>query len=305
MLRIMTEAQKQDSSDKQTIYIIGGPTAGGKSSRAIELARKTDGIIINCDSMQIYDGLHMLTAQPPEEDLKQAPHRLYSALHPNIACSAGNWREMAEPLIHEILEQGKTPIIVGGSGLYIKALTDGLSPIPDISQDVRDAAMTRQKELGNPAFHEELAKRDPVMAARFHPFHTARLIRAWEVLEETGKSLAEWQKLTRLAPPKNWHFEIEVIIPERPLLHRRCNDRFVWMVENGALDEVESFRKRVENGEIHHNVPLLKALGYRELLAYIKGETRKEDAIEKAQARTRQYAKQQITWFKNQLLKKM
>ena len=142
------------------------------------------------------------------------------------------------------------------------------------------------------------------MAERFHPFHTARLVRAWEVLEQTGKSLAEWQKLARLSPPDNWHFEIEIIIPERPVLHQRCNDRFVWMVNNGALEEVESFANRVESGEVHHNVPLLKALGYRELLAYLKGESSKNESIEKAQARTRQYAKQQITWFRNQILSK-
>ena len=196
----------------------------------------------------------------------------------------------------------KTPIIVGGSGLYIKALTDGLSPIPDIPQDVRDAAMKKQQELGNPAFHAALEKRDPVMAARFHPFHTARLVRAWEVLEATGKSLSEWQKLTRLPPPEDWEFKVEVIIPERPILHQRCNDRFLWMLDNGALEETESFSSRVESGEVHNNVPLLKALGYRELLSYIKGDMKKDESIEKAQARTRQYAKQQITWFKNQIL---
>lgn len=291
-----------EEQNKQTIYIVGGPTASGKSSRAIELAHRHNGVIINCDSMQIYDGLHMLTAQPPKEDLEQAEHFLYSYLHPNETCSAGNWREIVEPLIKDVLEKNKTPIIVGGSGLYIKALTDGLSPMPDTPQEVRDATMQKQRELGNPAFHEALMKRDPVMAERFHPFHTARLVRAWEVLEATGKSLAEWQKLPLIAPPENWDFDIEIIIPERPVLHQRCNDRFVWMLENGVLDEVEAFGMRVESGEVHHNVPLLKALGYRELFAYIKGEMVKQDAIEKAQARTRQYAKQQCTWFRNQIL---
>ncbi len=286
------------------IHIIAGPTASGKSARALELAQKLNGVIINCDSLQIYDGLHILTAQPPESDLRQAPHMLYSHLHPNDACSAGNWKELVEPIIHGVLEQGKTPIIVGGSGLYIKALIDGLSPIPDIPQDIRDMAMAKQKELGNPAFHAELKKLDPVMAARFHPFHTARLIRAWEVLQATGKSLAEWQKIPRVSPPENWEFKIEIIIPERHILHQRCNDRFIWMLDNGALEETKAFSKRVENGEVHHNVPLLKALGYKELLSYIKGEKSKDEAIEKAQARTRQYAKQQITWFKNQILNK-
>lgn len=290
--------------DQHIIHIIAGPTASGKSARAIELAEECDGVIINCDSMQIYDGLQTLTAQPPEEDHARVPHKLYSHLHPNEACSAGNWREIVEPLIHEIIADGKTPIIVGGSGLYIRALTDGLSPMPDVPQEVRDAAVAKQEELGNPAFHAELEKRDPKMASRFHPYHTARLVRAWEVLEATGKSLAEWQKLTRLAPPDDWQFEIEVIIHDRPIQHQRCNDRFVWMMENGIIDEVEAFRARIDNGEVRENVTLVNALGYKELLSYIKGESDKETAIDRAQARTRQYAKQQVTWFRNQILNK-
>ncbi len=123
--------------NKQTIHIIGGPTASGKSAHALALADQLDGVIINADSMQIYDGLHTLTAQPPTQDTDAFPHRLYSALHPNESCSAGNWREMVEPIIQEVLEEGKTPIIVGGSGLYIHALTEGLSPIPDIPEDIR------------------------------------------------------------------------------------------------------------------------------------------------------------------------
>lgn len=293
----MTEEQK----NKSTIYVIGGPTASGKSARAIELARELNGEIINCDSLQIYDGLHMLTAQPPPEDMVIVPHKLYAHLHPNDPCSAGNWSEMVQPVIMDILSRGKTPIIVGGSGLYIKALTDGLSPMPDVPQEVRDQAIALHKKLGNPAFHEELKKRDSIMAERFHPFHTARLVRAWEVLEATGMSLAQWQKKDRLAPPDNWHFEFEIIIPERPIQHERCNARFLWMIENGVIDEVEAFAKRIDNGEIRPNVPLVKALGYPQLLAYVKGNLSKEDAITQAQARTRQYAKQQVTWFRNQI----
>lgn len=285
--------------DKQTIHIIAGPTASGKSARAIELAEQTNGVVINCDSIQIYDGLQLLTAQPPPEDLKRVPHKLYSHLHPNEACSAGNWREIVEPIIKETLEQQKTPIIVGGSGLYIRALTDGLSPIPDIPQDIRDKGMALYESLGADEFYKKLQKRDPEMTSRFHVNHKARLLRVWEVLESTGQSLAEWQKLKLLSPPKDWNFQIEVIIPERPILHQRCNDRFLWMMKKGALDEVEEFSKRTD---IHHNVPILKALGYRELLAFIKGEITKDHAIEKSQARTRRYAKQQVTWFRNQIL---
>ena len=286
---------------KKIIHIIAGPTASGKSALALKRSKELDGVIINCDSMQIYDGLHLLTAQPSKEDLEKAPHLLYAHLHPNDGCSAGNWKEMVEPVIQDVLDQDKTPIIVGGSGLYIKALTDGLSPMPDVPQAIRDATVEKHKELGNPTFHEALQKRDPVMAERFHPFHTARLLRAWEVLEATGKSLSEWQKEPRIGPPDDWDFQIELIIPDRPVLHQRCNDRFIWMLNNGAIEEVEAFSKRVESEDIHYNIPLLKALGYREILSYIKGDIPKDEAIEKAQARTRQYAKQQVTWFRNQI----
>ncbi len=289
-------------SAMKDVYIIGGPTASGKSARALELAKEKNGVVINCDSMQIYDGLHILTAQPGQEDLEQASHLLYSHIHPNEACSAGNWREIVEPLIHDVLGRGQTPIIVGGSGLYIKALTHGLSPMPDVPQAVRDRVVARYEDIGADAFYEELRARDAEMASRFHVNHKARIIRAMEVLDATGKSLADWQKLDRLAPPEDWQFCVEVIIQERHIQHQRCNDRFIWMLENGALEEVEQFAARIESGEVRDNVPLVNALGYREMLDYIQGRADKDDAIKRAQARTRQYAKQQVTWFKNQNL---
>ena len=283
------------------IYIIGGPTASGKSAHAIELADKTDSVIINADSMQVYDGLPILTAQPSGQDKAAHPHELYGALHPNESCSAGNWREMVEPLIQKTLKAGKTPIIVGGSGLYIKALIEGLSPIPDIPEDVRQAAGAKQKQLGNPAFHAELAKRDPVMAERLEPYNTARLVRAWEVLETTGKSLAEWQKAPRLGPPAKWQFDITLIIPERDILYNRCNQRFHRMLENGALEELEAFNQAIEEGKINANALLNHALGAKSLTAYLNGKLSKEEAIEKGQSETRHYAKRQVTWFKHQI----
>jgi tRNA dimethylallyltransferase len=286
---------------KSTIHIIAGPTASGKSAKALELAQNLDGVIINCDSVQIYDDLPILTAQPSAAEQAQIPHRLYGVLHPNEVCSAGNWREIVQPVIESVLAEGKTPIICGGTGLYIKSLTDGLSPIPDIPQEVRDEAVALQQKLGNPAFHAELEKRDPVMAQRFHPFHTARLVRAWEVLAATGKSLAEWQKAERIGPPDHWQFEIHKIIPDRPLLRERCDQRFLWMMDNGALEEVEAFQARIDSGEVRGDVPLTKALGFKALRSYLRGEISREDAIERSQAETRQYAKRQVTWFRNQL----
>ena len=283
------------------IHIVAGPTASGKSAAAMELARTYKGVIINCDSQQIYDGLPILSAQPPEEDKAEIPHRLYAELHPNDVCSAGNWREIAEPIIKETIESGHTPIICGGTGLYIKALIEGLSPMPDIPEDVRNAVVARYEDIGAEDFYKDLKARDPEMAARFHVNHKARIIRAMEVLEATGKSLAEWQKEDRLAPPDDWEFEIHKILPERSELYDRCNRRFDWMLENGALEEVEEFDTRLQSGEIKDGVPLTKALGFKELRSYLNGEMTKDDAIEKAKTATRRYAKRQVTWYRNQL----
>lgn len=283
------------------VFIIAGPTASGKSALALEKASAENGVIINADSMQVYDGLPILTAQPSEKDKDLVPHCLYGALHPDNPCSAGNWREIVIPVIREVLEAGQTPIVTGGSGLYIKALTDGLSPIPDIPEEVRDAAAARQKELGNPAFHAELKERDPEMATRLHPYHTARLIRAREVLEATGKSLAEWQRLPPEKPPEDWQFDITLVLPDRETLYRRCNERFLWMLDNGAEAEAEDFTRKVEKGEIRRDVPLTRALGLSHICEYQTGRSSKTEAVERAQAETRHYAKRQVTWFRNQV----
>ncbi len=283
------------------IHIVAGPTASGKSAFALLLAAEKNGVIINCDSMQIYDDLPILTAQPDAADQASAPHLLYGTLHPNDSTSAGNWREMVMPVIEDVLDQGRAPIICGGTGLYIKALMEGLSPIPDIPQDIRDGAVYLQAKLGNPGFHEMLSKYDPVMAARFHEGHTARLIRAWEVLQATGKSLALWQDAPREKPPAHWQFKVHKIIPERAVLRARCDARFELMMEKGALDEVEAFQARINSGKVRNDVPLTKALGFKMLRDYIRGKISKDEAIEKSQAQTRQYAKRQTTWFNNQL----
>jgi tRNA dimethylallyltransferase len=286
---------------QQSVVIIAGPTASGKSALALEIARQRGGVIINCDSMQIYDGLPILTAQPSSAEQQDIPHRLYGELPPDEICSAGMWREIAGALIADTLKNGATPIICGGTGFYIKALTEGLSPIPEIPDDIRKAATEKQKELGNPAFHEALKERDPEMASRLRPSDSARLIRAWEVLDATGKSLALWQAEARLAPPPHWHFEIHKVMPERDELVRRCDTRFLQMMKNGAMDEVEEFSARLDRGEIPADAPLIKALGFRPLRAYLKDEIPRDEAIALAQGETRRYAKRQVTWFRHQL----
>jgi tRNA dimethylallyltransferase len=290
-----------NKSGNSLILVIAGPTASGKSALALEKAQALDGVIINADSMQIYKELPILTAQPDEQDKQKTQHLLYGALHPDDPCSAGRWREMAGEAIEDVLKSGRTPIIVGGTGLYIKALLEGLSGIPPVPAEIREAASRKQEELGNPGFYEELKKRDPVMAARFHPNHTARLIRAWEVLEATGRSLAEWQKESRLAPPDHWHFEIHKIMPEREELIRRCDERFLKMLENGVLEEVKNYSAKIGAGEIKQDVLLNKALGLRPLRDYLETGLPLVEATARAQAETRRYAKRQVTWFRHQL----
>lgn len=257
-----------------------------------------DGVIINADSMQVYDALPILTAQPSAEDKAQAPHAMYGFLHPNAPFSAGAWNDQARALITQLLADGKAPIIVGGTGLYIKALTEGFSPLPIVPEDVRARVTALQKELGNPGFYDALKKIDPVMAARFHPHHTARLLRAYEVIEATGKSLAEFQDIPPDAPPDDWAFDITILTPDRVTLHRRCNDRFLWMMENGAPEEVRTFDAA---GDIDPRALIHKALGAQPLKDWLNGRISREEAIARAQIETRQYAKRQTTWFKNQV----
>ncbi|MGQ0527178.1 MAG: tRNA (adenosine(37)-N6)-dimethylallyltransferase MiaA [Alphaproteobacteria bacterium] len=284
-----------------SIHIVAGPTASGKSAYALDLAVKKNGVIVNCDSLQIYDGLPILTAQPGVDDKDAAPHELYGVLPPGKTCSAGTWREMVGPVIDKILRKGKTPVITGGTGLYIKALTDGLSPIPDIPDDVRAAARDMHARLGNPDFYEELKKRDPLMAARLAPGNTVRLIRAWEVIEHTGRSLADWQQEARLAPPPGWNFKIHKIMPEREELNARCDRRFEMMMDRGVLDEVAAFDEAIERTAMPADAPLTRALGFKALRAYLRGEISREEAVGRGQTQTRQYAKRQLTWFRHQL----
>jgi tRNA dimethylallyltransferase len=283
------------------IHIIAGPTASGKSGLALKLAHEHNGVIINCDSMQVYDALHVLTAQPSKDDRAVIPHKLYSVLQPDEECSAGIWRDMAEAEIENAITEDRTPIICGGTGLYIKVLMEGLSPIPKIPKEVREAANKRQQELGNPGFYEEIKERDPESAARFHPQHTARLIRAWEVLAATGRTLSEWQRKAKKAPPAHWNFEIHKVMPEREELYRRCDERFVKMLENGALEEVRKLSAEIDNGDVPPEALIAKALGYTHLRDYLHGKIAREKAIELGRTETRQYAKRQMTWFRNQL----
>jgi tRNA dimethylallyltransferase len=287
-----------------TIHVLAGPTASGKSARALALAGRHGGRarIINADSVQLYDALPLLSARPTARDMACAPHALYGVLDPGgPACSAGNWRELALPLIARALADGQAPIVVGGSGLYLAALLHGLSPVPDIPQAVRNEAAARRAALGAEAFFEEVRALDPAAAAPLHPGHSARVLRVWEVRRATGRTLTDWRAAPRDGPPAHWSFAVEVLMPARADLYARCDARFLEMLRGGAWDEARAFEAAVRAGRLPEGCPPSRALGLRELRACVRGEVDEATAIARAQAATRHYAKRQVTWLRHQL----
>jgi tRNA dimethylallyltransferase len=274
--------------------ILGGPTASGKSALAVSIAREFGGTVINADSLQVYRELPVLTAQPAAAAHAVAPHRLYGFLPATERCSAARWAAWARAEIDAASERGRLPIVVGGTGLYLRALQHGLAPVPEIPSAVRAAAKERLAALGKTAFHAELASRDAAMAARIRPSDSQRMVRAWEVLEATGRSLADWQA-RQDGPAEGPRFLTLALMPERAMLYSACDARFRAMVEQGALAEAAALR------DLDPGLPAFKALGLRELIAHLRGESTLEVAITAAQQATRRYAKRQMTWFRNQM----
>jgi tRNA dimethylallyltransferase len=289
------------SGETKPVVIVAGPTASGKSALAMAIAREFDGVVINADSMQIYRELRVLTARPMEEDEAEIPHRLYGAMPAAEACSAGHWRELALAEIRRAHEAGKLPVICGGTGLYIKALTEGLSPMPEVPEEIRTACRARLSEQGAAALHAELAARDPVMADRLEPTDGQRIVRALEVLEATGRSLADWQAVPPGGPPPGLRFLTILMMPPRDWLYARCDRRLAAMLEQGALDEV----RRLTAMGLDPALPAMKALGVKELSRYLFENNGLEEALAGAQQATRNYAKRQMTWFRNQIIADM
>jgi len=279
-----------------SIIIIGGPTASGKSALALSIAQEKDAVIINADALQIYSAVPILTAQPSAADKAQVPHRLYGVLEADQQCSVGRWLGLAREAIDATLTKGRTPIIVGGTGLYLKSLIKGIPAIPAIDETVRQEARLLHSSMGGVAFHQLLTVRDPVMAARLHPSDSQRLMRAYEVIVQTGRSLAMWQQdpVERFYDARQ--FQCQLLLPPRERLYDQCNKRFLLMLEQGALDEVKAL------AGFDASAPALKAIGVKELRAVLEEKITMEEAIIAAQTATRHYAKRQVTWFRHQTL---
>jgi len=281
----------------QPVLIVAGPTASGKSALALDLADAFEGLVINADSMQVYKELRVLSARPDEGETARAPHRLYGVLSGREACSAGKWRDMAMAEIAECHANSKLPIITGGTGMYLNALTEGIAPIPDIPAGIRAQVTAELEKDGHQAFFDAFAKRDPDTAATLDPSNTQRLIRAAEVLAGTGRGVAAWHREPMVTPPDGMVFKKLCYMPPRDILYDRCNRRFDLMIEQGAIEEVRGLL--AEN--LPETAPVMKAVGVREIAAYLAGEIDLETAKEKSQRETRRYAKRQLTWFRHQM----
>jgi tRNA dimethylallyltransferase len=277
--------------------LIAGPTASGKSALVLELALATGGLVINADSMQVYRDLRIITARPTAADEALVPHRLYGHVDAAVNFSAGAWVSDAATALDEARAQGRLPIFVGGTGLYFKALTAGLSVVPPIPAEVRDDVRARLERGGVEALHAELARRDPAAAERLNLRDRTRIARALEVIEATGRSLLDWHREGQPPLLPKDSFRAVFLAPERDELYARIDARFDVMLGAGALREVERLAAR----HLDPLLPAMKAHGVPALIRHLRGELSLEEAASIGRADTRHYAKRQFTWFRHQL----
>ncbi len=277
--------------------LIAGPTASGKSALALDLAEAAHGTVINTDSMQVYGDLRVLTARPTVEEEARVPHRLYGHVDAAVNYSAGAWVNDAAAVLAETQTSGRLPIFIGGTGLYFKALTRGLSNVPPVPDAVRQAIRDRLEQNGPEVLHEELAQCDPEAAARLRPRDRVRIARALEVVEATGRPLAEWHAhgLPPLLPPEG--VVALFLAPDRQTVYEWIDRRFESMMDRGALEEARALSSR----KLDPLLPAMKAHGVPALIRYLAGDLSREEAIAIGQIDTRHYAKRQFTWFRHQL----
>lgn len=279
------------------MWLIAGPTASGKSACALQLAKalgKQDqtGVIINADSMQVYSDIPVLSAAPSKIELKHCDHRLYGAWDGAETCSAASWASRAKSEIDEAHEDGKTPILVGGTGLYLKVLLEGIAPIPEIAPEVREQV----RALETADAYAALQIEDPLHADVLEPGDSQRIARALEVKRSTGVTLADWQQAKSGGIAEDITLSPLVLLPERQWIYDRCDARFEQMLENGAVEEVETLLAR----ELSTDLPVMRAIGVPEIAALIRGELSREQTVAAGGQATRQYAKRQFTWLRNQ-----
>ena len=277
---------------KPPVALIAGPTASGKSELGLALAERSGGVIVNADSAQIYRDLPILSAAPSAGDKARAEHRLYGFLDGADPCSAADWAERAKAEIAQIHGAGRLPILVGGTGLYLRTLLDGIAPVPPIDPGTRAEVRARTVEDN----YRRLQRHDAEAAARLNPRDTTRIARALEVMLSTGQPLRDWQQRREGGIGRTIELRPLILLPERAWLYERCDRRFAAMVEQGAVQEVERLLER----QLSPSLPVMRAIGVREISAYLRGEATLAEAVTAGQQATRRYAKRQCTWFRHQ-----
>jgi tRNA dimethylallyltransferase len=277
---------------KPPLALIAGPTASGKSALALALAERSGGVIINADSAQVYRDLRVVSARPTAEDEARAPHRLYGYRDGADLCSAADWAVDAKAVIAEAHQAGRLPIIVGGTGLYIRTLLEGIAPVPEIDPEIRRAV----RELPVVKAHAALAREDAEAATRLRPTDTTRVARALEVVRSTGRPLATWQADRTGGIGAGVALRPLILLPPRNWLHARCDARFETIFSEGGIVEVRGLIDR----HLPVAAPVMRAIGVREIAAFLRGEMMREEALAAGKTATRQYAKRQYTWFRRQ-----
>lgn len=280
------------SKPKPPVALIAGPTASGKSALALALAEQSSGVIVNADSAQVYRDLPVLSAAPTPDELARAEHRLYGFLDGAVPCSAADWAEAARREIGAIHAQDRLPVLVGGTGLYLRTLLDGIAPVPaidpEVRRQVRDAPVEETRA--------RLAELDPEAAERLKPADRTRIARALEVVLSTGRTLALWQERREGGIADRIALRALILLPPRDWLYRRCDERFARMIEQGAVEEVKALLAR----KLDPDLPVMRGIGVREIAAFLAGEVSLGEAIAAGQQATRRYAKRQYTWFAHQ-----
>ncbi len=286
------ETEIAGESGKVRLALIAGPTASGKSALALALAERANGVIINADASQVYADLAVLSARPSAEEMARVPHRLFGHIDGAEPCSAARWALDAKAAIAAAHESGRVPILVGGTGLYIRTVLDGIAPVPEIDPVVREQV----RAMPVTAAYDALTREDPEAAARLAPADSARVARALEVIRSTGRGIAVWRAEKRGGIGGQVSLSPIVLLPPRDWLFARCDARFAAMLDRGAVEEVEALLAR----GLSPDLPVMRAIGVREIAAWLGGGIAREEMIARATIATRQYAKRQYTWFSHQ-----
>ncbi|WP_336963362.1 tRNA (adenosine(37)-N6)-dimethylallyltransferase MiaA [Sphingobium aquiterrae] len=288
----MNTPEPISGESRPPVALIAGPTASGKSALALAVAEATGGTVINADASQVYADLPILSAAPTPEEMARAPHRLFGHIDGSLACSAARWAADARAEIADAHAQGRLPILAGGTGLYIRTLLDGIAPVPEIDPEIRADV----RALPVAQAHAALAREDSQAAARLNPADSTRVARALEVVRSTGTTLGQWQQRKMGGIGDGITLTPLLLLPPRDWLVARCDMRFEAMVDGGAVDEVRALIAR----RLAPDLPVMRAIGVREIAAWIAGDIDRDTMVERGRIATRQYAKRQYTWFTNQ-----